>query len=71
MIAIDIERGFVSATVAAGLMGVSRQRVHQLLKAGRIPGAFLMDCGDGREIWCVPRNQLAQAKQRKRKELKL
>lgn len=69
MIEIDIERGFVSATVAASLMGVSRQRVHQLLKSGRIPGAFLMDCGDGREIWCIPRNKLDQAKQRKRKEI--
>jgi hypothetical protein len=45
-------------TVASQLMGVSRQRVHQLLKAGRIVGAFLMDCGDGREIWCIPRNSL-------------
>lgn len=58
MIELTVERGFVSATVAASLLKVSRQRVHQLLKAGRIPGAFLMDCGDGREIWCVPRAQL-------------
>lgn len=67
MIDIRIERGYVSATVAAGLLGVTRQRMHQLLKAGRISGAFLMDCGDGRELWCVPRKQL---KPRKRKETK-
>ena len=64
MIDIQIKRGHVSLTVAASLMGVSRQRVHQLLKADRIAGAFLMDCGDGREVWCVPRNGL------KRKEKK-
>lgn len=64
MIELRIERGHVTATVAAGIMGVTRQRMHQLLKAGRIRGAFLMDCGDGREMWVVPRNQL---KPRKRK----
>jgi hypothetical protein len=64
MIDVQIDRGHVSLTVAASLLGVSRQRVHQLLKAGRIAGAFLMDCGDGREIWCVPRNSL-QAKEKK------
>jgi predicted DNA-binding protein (UPF0251 family) len=58
MIDLRLERGHVSLTVASQLMGVSRQRVHQLLKAGRIVGAFLMDCGDGREIWCIPRNSL-------------
>lgn len=64
MIDVQIERGHVSMSVAANLLGVSRQRVHQLLKAGRINGAFLMDCGDGREIWCVPRNSL-QPKEKK------
>lgn len=58
MIDLRLERGHVSLTVASQVMGVSRQRVHQLLKAGRIAGAFLMDCGDGREIWCIPRNSL-------------
>ena len=58
MIELAVQRGWVSATVAAGLLGVSRQRVHQLLKAGRIPGAFLMDCGDKGEVWCVPRKEL-------------
>jgi hypothetical protein len=65
MIELRIERGHVSATVAASLLGVTRQRMHQLLKAGRIPGAFLMDCGDGRELWCVPRKEL-KPKQRKK-----
>lgn len=58
MIELAVQRGWVSATVAAGLLGVSRQRVHQLLKAGRIPGAFLMDCGDKGEVWCIPRKEL-------------
>lgn len=64
MIELRIQRGYVTASVAATVMGVSRQRVHQLLTAGRIPGAFLMDCGDGREMWVVPRKELKQ----KRKE---
>ena len=52
------ELGHVSATVAASIMGVSRQRMHQLLKAGRIQGAFLLDTGKGKTRWVVPRNQL-------------
>ena len=67
MIELRIERGYVTATVAAGLLGVTRQRMHQLLKAGRIRGAFLMDCGDGRELWVVPRKEL-KPKQRKTKQ---
>lgn len=68
MIDIRIERGHVTATVAAGLLGVTRQRMHQLLKAGRIRGAFLMDCGDGRELWVVPRKELtSQLTKRKSK----
>lgn len=58
MVGIQIQRGYVSATVAAGLMGLSRQRINQLLKAGRFEGAFLMDIGDGREMWCIPRKSL-------------
>lgn len=58
MIELRMERGFVSLTVAASLMGITRQRMHQLLKGGRIPGAFLMDCGDGQERWVVPRKEL-------------
>jgi hypothetical protein len=58
MVGIQIERGYVSATVAAGLLGVSRQRINQLLKAGRFDGAFLMDVGDGREMWCIPRKAI-------------
>lgn len=68
MIELAVQRGWVSATVAASLLGVSRQRVHQLLKAGRIPGAFLMDCGDKGEVWCVPRKELtSQLTKRKSK----
>ena len=71
MIALTVERGYVSATVGAGLMGVSRQRVHQLLKAGRIAGAFLMDCGDKGEVWCIPRRSLTpQLTKRKSNEAK-
>ena len=55
MAGIRIKRGYVSATVAADLLGVSRQRVNQLLNLGRFKGAFLVDIGDGREMWCIPR----------------
>lgn len=58
MIDVTIQRGFVTASEAARIEGVSRQAINQRLKGGRIKGAFLMDCGDGREIWCVPRKQL-------------
>jgi hypothetical protein len=58
MFSLTIERGYVSATVAAGLLKVSRQRVHQLLKAGGFEGAFLMDCGDKGEVWCIPREAI-------------
>ena len=67
MIELRIERGYVTATVAAGLLGVTRQRMHQLLKAGRIRGAFLMDCGDGREMWVVPRRELKPRQRKKEK----
>lgn len=58
MIELHIQRGFVTASVAAQIEGVSRQAINQRLKRGRIKGAFLMDCGDGRELWCVPRKSL-------------
>lgn len=58
MIELTIERGYVTASVAAKIEGVSRQAINQRLKAGRIKGAFLMDCGDGRELWCIPRKSL-------------
>lgn len=64
MISLSVERGWVSATVAGRLLGVSRQRVHQLLKAGRIAGAFQMDVGHGREQWCIPRLNLQAALKR-------
>lgn len=65
MIDLAIQRGHISLSVASKLMGVSRQRVHQLLKAGRIAGAFLMDCGDGREIWCIPRKSIGQIERKR------
>lgn len=58
MLELHIQRGFVTASVAAQIEGVSRQAINQRLKRGRIKGAFLMDCGDGRELWCVPRKSL-------------
>lgn len=64
MIELRVQRGYVTATVAAQIEGVSRQALNQRLNAGRVPGAFLMDCGDGRELWVVPRKSLKQ-KQRK------
>lgn len=63
MTELRILRGYVTATVAAQIEGVSRQAINQRLKAGRIKGAFLMDCGDGREIWVVPRKQLKPKKE--------
>lgn len=64
MIDVQIERGYVTASVAAEIVGVTRQRINQLLKANRFDGAFLMDCGDGREMWVIPRNQLQQRKKK-------
>lgn len=58
MIELRIERGYVTATVAAKIEGCSRQAINQRLKAGRVAGAFLMDCGHGRELWVIPRNSL-------------
>lgn len=60
MLSMTLERGHVTASVAASLLGVTRQRINQLLKQGRIKGAFLMDCGDGRELWVVPRHSLKE-----------
>lgn len=63
---LSVVRGYVSATVAAKLMGVSRQRVNQLLKAGRLAGAILVDQGRGRrELWCVPRRAINEYNNRK------
>lgn len=53
---------YVSATVAASIMGVSRQRMHQLLKADRIEGAFLLDTGKGKTRWVIPRNSVTPRK---------
>lgn len=55
---VRVRRGYVSATVASVLLGVSRQRVHQLLKGGKLRGAFLVDVGDGQERWVVPRRAI-------------
>lgn len=58
MIDLLVERGHVTATVAASLLGVSRQRVNQLLNAGELAGAFRIDVGDDREMWCIPRKSV-------------
>lgn len=63
MLELEVKRGYVTASEAARIEGISRQAINQRLKAGRIKGAFLMDCGDGREIWVVPRKQLKPKKE--------
>lgn len=60
MTQLSVQRGYVSATVASNLLGVSRQRVNQLLTAGSLAGSFRMDIGDGREMWCIPRKSVLQ-----------
>jgi hypothetical protein len=64
MLELEVKRGYVTASEAARIEGVSRQAINQRLKAGRVKGAFLMDCGDGREIWVVPRKQLKPKEQK-------
>lgn len=55
---LHVERGHVSASVAAEILGVSRQRVNQLLKAGLLKDAFQMDAGDRGEPWVIPRKSV-------------
>lgn len=50
--------GHVSMREAARIAGVSRQRIHQLLKQGRIPGAFMMECGKNRNVWVIPKGSV-------------
>ncbi|CAB4197189.1 Helix-turn-helix domain containing protein [uncultured Caudovirales phage] len=52
----------VSMREAAKIMGVSRQRIHQLLRAGRIPGAQKMDNGGG-GLWVIPRGSIRPKKE--------
>lgn len=47
----------VSMREAARIMGVTRQRLHQLLKQSRVPGAFKMDCGN-RCVWVIPKGSI-------------
>lgn len=61
------QEGHVTATVAAEILGVSRQRVNQLLKAGRIASAFRMECNGSRTMWCIPRSELDNIINRRRK----
>lgn len=68
MIEIRIERGHVSLGVAAQILGVSRQRMHQLLQAGRCPGAILVDYGTKRPMWAIPRAEVEQIKQQRKKK---
>ena len=44
---------FISLKQAAERLGFSRQRVHQLAQAGRIPGAVQVGKGE-RRYWIVP-----------------
>ena len=68
MIRIEIVRGHVSLGVAAQMLGVTRQRMHQLLQAGRCPNAILVDHGTKRPMWAIPRSEVEQIKnQRKSK----
>lgn len=60
MIRIEIIRGHVSLGVAAEMLGVSRQRMHQLLQAGRCPNAILVDHGTKRPMWAIPRTEVEQ-----------
>ena len=68
MIDLLVERGYVSATVAANLLEVSRQRVNQLLKAGLLAGSFRIDIGDDREMWCIPRKSVLTYKEQRKKK---
>jgi len=43
----------VTIREAADKWGISRQRVHALVKAGRIPGAILLNHG-GIPLWAIP-----------------
>lgn len=67
MIHISVERGLVSLSEAARLLGVSRQRAHQLCQQGALAGAALMDCGDGRTAWVIPRAQVNERINRRKK----
>lgn len=66
MIEIRIERGHVSLGVAAQILGVSRQRMHQLLQAGRCPNAVLVDYGTKRPMWAIPRTDIEQIVQKRK-----
>jgi excisionase family DNA binding protein len=59
----------VSMREAARVMGVSRQRVQQLLRAGRIPGAVKMDNGQQMGVWVIPRGSLRPSKKETNNEL--
>lgn len=51
MIKIEIRKAPISMREAADRIGVSRQRMHQLLKEGRINGAYQF--GD-KKVWVIP-----------------
>ena len=55
MIEIRIEHGLVSLSVAARMLDVTRQRVHQLCQNGDLDGAAKMECSNGRSVWVIPR----------------
>ena len=43
----------IKAREAAKIMGISRQRVHQLIQDGRFPGAVQVDGPNGRKCWML------------------
>lgn len=64
---------YVSATVAARMSGLSRQRIHQLLATpGAIPGAIAIDRGPSggreRKVWAIPVASVPKRKNRTKGE---
>lgn len=54
--AAPIDTGqYITIADAARLLGLSRQRVHQLVKAGRLPA---VQVGDRAKVWLLDRNNL-------------
>ena len=50
----------LTATQYAKTAGMSRERVHQFLRAGRVPGA--QKIGPGRGLWVIPEGAIVRRK---------
>jgi predicted DNA-binding protein (UPF0251 family) len=61
---------YVSMREAARIMGVTRQRMQQLLKRGRVPGAFQMQAGPNRKVWVVPKGSIKPFEERNQEKTK-